>query len=123
MPELDKIELKGAGKGSFDNFTEDEIKIRILGAIKANGNLNARDLALYLSGASELTLTGEGNTMDAKILGASKLNAYDFRVKDGLVEASGASKANVNVSGRLEIEEGLASKVSYRGNPSEVIKD
>lgn len=123
MPELDKVELKGAGKASFSNFTEDELKIKILGAIKVNGEINARDLSIYLSGASELRLTGKGNTMDAKILGASQFNGYGFAVNDAIVEANGASKASVYVTGRLEIEEGLASKVSYRGNPSEVIKD
>jgi phage shock protein PspC (stress-responsive transcriptional regulator) len=123
MPEIEKIDLKGAGKATFSGFTEDNLKIKILGAIKANSNLSAQDLAIYLSGASELTLSGTGNAMDAKILGASQLKSYEFSVKDAVVEANGASKASVNVSGRLEIDEGLASKVSYRGNPQEVIKD
>jgi phage shock protein PspC (stress-responsive transcriptional regulator) len=123
MPELDKLELSGAGKASIRDFTEDEMRIKMLGAIKAKGKINARDLALYLSGASELALEGEGSALDAKVLGASKLNAYDYRAKNGLVEANGASKANVNITGRLEIIESLASKVSYKGNPSEVIKD
>ena len=123
MPELDKLEIKGAGKASFSGFTEDDMKIKILGAIKAEGNINARDLSVYVSGASELSLSGKGNTMDAKILGASQFRGYDYTLKDALVEASGASEASVFVTGRLEIEEGLASKVSYRGNPEEVIKD
>ncbi len=123
LPSLTKAELKGAGKASFSGFDEDKLQLKLLGAINGKSNLNARDLSLYLSGASELKLTGEGNTMDAKILGASKLSAYDYRVNDALVEANGASKASVQVTGRLEIEEGLASKVSYRGNPTEVIKD
>lgn len=123
MPEVDKINLKGAGKVFVNGFTEDNLKIKVLGAIKVKADVNARNLALYLSGASELSLSGEGTTMDAKIIGASKFDAYDFRVKDALVEASGASKAKVYVTGRLEIDEGLASKVSYKGNPTEVIKD
>ncbi|MBX2967186.1 MAG: PspC domain-containing protein [Cyclobacteriaceae bacterium] len=123
MPEVEKINLKGAGKASFTGFTEDDLRIKILGAINVTANINARDLAIYLSGASELTLNGEGDKMDANILGASKLNGYGFEVKDAVVEANGASKANVYVTGRLEVEEGLASKVSYKGKPAEVIKD
>ncbi len=99
------------------------MRIKILGAIKARGNINAREMSVYLSGASELELRGEGNNLDAKVLGASKLNAYDYRAKNALVEANGASKASVYVTGRLEINEGLASKVSYKGNPTEVFKD
>ncbi|MBX2947330.1 MAG: PspC domain-containing protein [Cyclobacteriaceae bacterium] len=123
MPEVDKINLKGAGKVFVNGFTEDNLKIKVLGAIKVKADVNARNLALYLSGASELSLSGEGTKMDAKIIGASKFDGYDFKVKDALVEASGASKARVYVIGRLEIDEGLASKVSYKGNPTEVIKD
>ncbi|HRJ31691.1 MAG TPA: PspC domain-containing protein [Cyclobacteriaceae bacterium] len=123
MPEVDKINLKGAGKVSVTGFTEDDLKIKVLGAINVKADVNARNLAVYLSGASELSLTGEGNKMDAKVLGASKLNGYDFKVTDALVEAGGASKASVFVTGRLEVDEGLASKVSYKGNPTEVIKD
>lgn len=123
LPEVNKIDISGAGKATISNFTEDELKLKVLGAIKVNADINARDLAVYLSGASDLTLNGEGNTMDAKVLGASQLRGYDYSVRDAVVEANGASKASVNVTGRLEIEEGLASKVSYRGRPTEVIKD
>ncbi len=123
MPELDKLELSGAGKADLQGFTEDDMQLKILGAIKARGNVNAREMSVYLSGASELELRGEGNNLDAKVLGASKLNAYDYRAKNALVEANGASKASVYVTGRLEINEGLASKVSYKGNPTEVFKD
>ncbi|MBX2957856.1 MAG: PspC domain-containing protein [Cyclobacteriaceae bacterium] len=123
MPEVDKVDLKGAGKVSIAGFTEDDLKIKVLGAIKVKADVNARNLALYLSGASELSLAGEGTKMDAKVMGASKFNGYEFKVKDALVEASGASKASVFVTGRLEVDEGLASKVSYKGNPTEVIKD
>lgn len=123
MPEVEKIDLKGAGKASFTGFTEDDLKIKILGAINVTANINARDLAVYLSGASELTLNGEGQKMDANILGASKLEGYGYAVKDALIEVNGASKANVFVTGRLEVDEGLASKVSYKGSPTEVIKD
>lgn len=123
MPEVERIDLKGAGKASFTGFTQDDIEFKILGAINVNANINARDLAVYLSGASELTLTGEGDKMDVNILGASKMDGYEYQVKDAIVEANGASKAYVFVTGRLEVEEGLASKVSYKGNPTEVIKD
>src|SRR5690606_4655138 len=123
MPEVEKIDLKGAGKASFTGFTQDDVRMKVLGAINVNAHINARDLAVYLSGASELTLTGEGDKMDVNILGASKMDGYEYQVKDAIVEANGASKAYVFVTGRLEVEEGLASKVSYKGIDTEVIKD
>ncbi|MBX2962317.1 MAG: PspC domain-containing protein [Cyclobacteriaceae bacterium] len=123
MPELNKVNLKGAGRASCSGFTEDNLEIEILGAVKAKADVNVRSLSLYLGGASELTLEGEGSAMDAKIIGASKLKGYGYKTRDALVEAGGASKASVYVTGRLEVDEGLASKVSYKGNPEEVVKN
>jgi carbon monoxide dehydrogenase subunit G len=76
-----------------------------------------------LAGASELELRGEGETMEATIQGASQLKAYDFHTKNATIEANGASSAKVFVTERLEIKEGIASKVSYRGEPTMVVKD
>ena len=123
MPELESLELKGAGDVGFRDFTVDNLDIEVLGAVDVTGQVNASDITINLSGASKLELHGEGSTMDATVQGASQLKAYDFSVENALVEANGASSAKVYVTGRLEIKEGVASKVSYRGNPSEVIKE
>jgi hypothetical protein len=42
-------------------------------------------------------------------------------VEEAIVEAYGASTAKVNVTQRIEIKQGFASNVSYRGSP-EIIK-
>lgn len=123
MPELENLELKGAGDVNFSGFTVDNLEIEALGAVDIEGEINARDVTINLGGASKLELRGEGNTMEATVQGASQLKAYDFSTENAIVEANGASSAKVFVTGRLEIKEGIASKVSYRGNPSEVIKE
>jgi hypothetical protein len=61
--------------------------------------------------------------LDAELQFASKLRAYNLEVQDAMVEANGASSAKVNVSGSLEMEEGLASDIDYRGNPNVIKKD
>lgn len=123
MPELENLELKGAGDVSFSGFTVDNLEIEVLGAVDVEGQINASDVTINLGGASKLELRGEGNTMEATVQGASQLKAYDFSIENAIVEANGASSAKVFVTGRLEIKEGIASKVSYRGDPSEVIKE
>jgi hypothetical protein len=87
------------------------------------GELHVRNITINLSGASKLDLRGTANTMDATVQGASQLRAYDFTTQDAIVEANGASSAKVTVNGRLEMKEGVASKISYRGKPEELIKE
>jgi membrane protein implicated in regulation of membrane protease activity len=122
MPELERIEVSGAGKVRFSDFTEDDMDVEASGAVEIRGDANVRDLTVNLNGASELILRGEGNSLDARISGASQLSAFDYRVRDADVRTSGASKAKVHVTRRLEMNEGIASKITYKGNP-EVIKD
>jgi phage shock protein PspC (stress-responsive transcriptional regulator) len=118
MPSLQKIKGKGAGDISFKNFTAEELEIDLIGAVKATGDdVEANRVTIHLSGASKLDLDGSGNTMEAEIQGASSLRAYNFEVEDAMVEANGASSAKVNVTHSLEIEEGVASDIDYRGNP------
>ncbi len=123
MPELERMEIRGAGKITATDFTEDRLEIEVAGAVKIRGNVSVRDLQVNLNGASELILEGEGTALDARISGASQLNAYDYRVHDADVRVSGASKAKVYVTRRLEMREGVASKISYKGNPDKVIKE
>ena len=60
--------------------------------------------------------------MDATVQGASSLRAFDFKVRNAVIEVNGASSAKVNVTDHLEMEEGIASDIDYKGNPSTVTK-
>jgi phage shock protein PspC (stress-responsive transcriptional regulator) len=123
MPDLESLELKGAGDVSFRDFNVEKLDIEALGAVNMKGQVNARDITINLSGASKLELRGDGTSMDATVQGASQLRAYDFTTENAIVEANGVSSAKVYVTGRLEMKEGMASKVSYRGKPAEIIKE
>lgn len=123
MAELENLELKGVGDVIFSGFTVDNLDIDVLGAVDIEGQVNANDITINMAGASQLELHGEGNTMEATIQGASQLKAYDFTTENAIVEANGASSAKVYTTGRLEIKEGIASKVSYRGEPAMVVNE
>ena len=123
MPQLESLELKGAGDVNFSGFNVDNLEIDVLGAVDIEGQVNARDVIINMSGASKLELRGEGNTMEATVQGASQLKAYNFTTENASIEANGASSAKVYVTGRLEIKEGIASKVSYRGEPTMLVKE
>jgi hypothetical protein len=123
MPSLQKLEATGIGTVRFDDFTSDEMEIETTGPVRLRGELNAHDLTVNLTGKSEADLSGNVNKLNARIEFASKLRAYNLEVADAFIEVSGASSAKVNVSGNLEIEEGVASHVDYRGNPNIVRHD
>lgn len=121
MPELSELEVMGAGKLVFKGFEEDEVDIKITGAVTGTGELNADRLNLEITGASSLDLDGKGRFMQVDLTGASGLRAYGYEVAHCIVEAHGASTARVNVSETLEIDKGVASSVSHRGD-AEVIR-
>jgi hypothetical protein len=123
MPELESLELKGAGDVTLRDFTSDRLDIEAMGALDIKGQMNVQNLTVQLDGASKLELRGSGNNLDATVQGASQLRAYDFTTENVIVEANGVSSAKVYATNRIELREGVASKISYRGNPAEVIKE
>lgn len=123
MPTLVDLNVRGAGKVRFRGFNEDEMDIKLTGAVSANGEMEARSLDVELTGASYLDLSGSGNFLDADLTGASGLRAYGYEVKHAIVEARGASSAKVFVTDRLEMHKGMASSISHRGDPNEVMEN
>ncbi len=123
LPELKGIKLKGAGDVDIEDFNVDDLDIEVFGPVSVKGNFNANRLNVTLAGTAKLELFGHGNAIDALVQGASTLKAFDFTVDNAMVETTSASSAKVTVNGRLEMKEGISSKISYRGDPTEVIKE
>jgi phage shock protein PspC (stress-responsive transcriptional regulator) len=122
MPDIERLEATGFGSIRMEEFHVNDMEFDLRGPIEVDGTLNAQDVMISLSGKSELTLDGECNTMSADLEFASKLKAYNFAVNEANVDVTGASSAKLNVAHRLEIEEGVASDIDYRGSP-EVIRN
>ena len=123
MPNLERIEAEGFGSIKFDEFTSDNMEIELRGPVKLRGYLNAHNLVVNLTGKAEAELSGDVNNLNAELQFASSLRAYNLQANDAIVQANGASSAKVNVSHSLEMEEGLASDIDYRGDPEIVKKD
>ncbi len=121
MPELDKIKATGFGSIDFEEFNTNDVEFEIRGPIRISGTLITDEVMINLSGKSYLALEGRANRMNADVEFASRLNAYDFEVQEAVLEVRGASTAKVNVVRRLEIDEGLATDIDYRGTP-EIIR-
>jgi len=116
-PSLTELSVRGAGKVDIRGFNEEQMEIKLTGAVVAEGEFDANNLTIDLIGASSLDLRGEGNFLEASVTGASGLKAYGYQVQRAVIQAHGASTAKVNASESLEIDKGVASSVSHRGNP------
>jgi len=123
MPQLERIEALGIGTIRFDHFSGEDMEIEARGPVKIKGELEVGDLNIKLTGKSEADLSGTVRNLNAHVEFASRLRAYDLRAQDAFVEVNGASSAKVNVTGTLEMEEGVASDIDYRGNPQVVRRD
>ena len=123
MPTLKKIEAEGYGTIKFDEFTPDNMEIELRGPVTLQGVLRTQNLTINLTGKSEAELSGQVDNLDADLQFASKLRAYNLEASDATVEVNGASSAKVNVSNSLEMDEGLASDIDYRGDPQIIKRD
>jgi Putative auto-transporter adhesin, head GIN domain len=115
MPKLTGVEFSGATKSNVSGFSSDKLTIDVSGASSATFNVNAQKLSLDCSGASGLKITGDGQTLNAEISGASNINAFDFKVANANIDASGASDVKVYVTSKIIAEASGASSIRYKG--------
>lgn len=118
VPSLQKIEATGLGTVRLEEIRGERLDIETRGPVKVKGDLNVQDLTIRLTGKSEADLSGTAGNMNARVEFASRLRAYELETRKAFVEAGGASSAKVHVTETLEIDEGVASDIDYRGNPT-----
>ncbi len=117
MPELDQLTVRGACEGDVTGFDNDEISFKIEGASEVFADISTEYTYVDLTGASELTLVGDSENLEADVIGASKLSAFNFDVDEVDIKALGASTAKVSANSDLEANATGASTIRYRGNP------
>jgi Putative auto-transporter adhesin, head GIN domain len=119
MPKLTGLNLSGATRATVAGFKSTErLDTEVSGASRLDGSLEAGDVSFQLSGASRVTLTGKGQKMALEASGASQGNLEQFVVTDANVELSGASRATVNATGKLDVNVSGASTLRYTGSPT-----
>lgn len=123
MPSVERVEAMGMGSVELEELTGAALEIEARGPVTIRGDVNIEDITIRLTGKSEADLSGRVGNMNARVEFASRLRAYELLADDAFVEVEGASTAKVNVKGTLEIEEGGASDVDFRGNPKIIRHD
>lgn len=119
VAELNALSLSGAVEITTQTTVKgDKLEIEISGAVEADLDFQYQKLSMDISGASEIKLTGQVDEVNIEASGASELDAFDLQAKDLSLYASGATEANVNVSGTLKISASGACDVRYTGGAS-----
>ena len=85
----------------------------VTGSIKGSG-----DARFTLSGASRVRVEGAADNLFIQASGASDLELSNFPVHNADVNLSGASRANVNLDGRLDADLSGGSHLIYIGEPT-----
>ena len=121
-PSFDRISVSGASDMWIkDRFEMDEVKIDASGASNISAdNLNARSIITHASGATDVTIGGNCESMEVHASGSSDVIAKDLNSKTCRVDASGASDVVVTASGNIKGSLSGSSDLEYYGNPSKV---
>jgi len=116
----DKLDIEVSGASSLDmvDMSAGDIKIEISGASRVTGDITAGDAEFDVSGASAVELEGSASDILVEASGASHVKLAGFTVNDADVKLSGASRATVNMDGRLDADLSGASNLSYIGEPT-----
>jgi hypothetical protein len=119
MPGLRSLELSEATTGTVSGFrSSDGLEIRLGGASRLTGRLEAGQVRLVPGEASVVTLGGRAESLTVEGSGASEANLGDWAVGSARVILREASKATVNVAGGLDADLRAASTLNYVGNPT-----
>lgn len=98
------------------------LKVELSGATDFTGNINVSNvLQANLNGASDLNLTGVADQVSIDVNGASEVRAIDFSTSQCRIEANGASSVQITVDKELSAQLSGASSVRYKGTA--VIKE
>lgn len=118
LPRLKELDLGGAASARLrDEFLGSSLVLRLSGASHMQGKMQVGKMFVNLSGASRATLTGKADSGRLHLSGASRANLERFPLQNLDAQLSGASRARVDVRGRLDVHLSGASRLRYRGAP------
>lgn len=115
----DPLDLNLSGASELDVSAQaGPTRVEISGASRLKGCLTVGDAEFVLSGASEAELKGSAGNSVLNAWGASRLGLSSFALGDTSVQLKGASRAVINVAGKLDLDLSGGSRLSYSGNPT-----
>ncbi|HET7897562.1 MAG TPA: head GIN domain-containing protein [Flavisolibacter sp.] len=116
-PEWKDLDVSGSSKLMGENtLNANELGLHVSGASEMNLEVKTRKLETDMSGSSSIQLRGSAETASSEVSGASHLRCLDLQTNETTLEMSGASDAEVTAEKQLNVEASGASHVRYRGN-------
>ena len=125
-PTLNELFVEGAAQVEMDGIQAKYLAIRLAGAAKLSGQVDAKNLEIDASGATHVRLkapddrTAESVTINAK--GATSVDLEQLPAKRVSVVMSGAGHCRVFASEELKAEAAGVGSITYFGNPGKVTK-
>jgi hypothetical protein len=118
-PGIKSIQAYGGSKVKTESgiLSGTEIELRGDGAVQFDLNLQYTRCDIHLSGASQVYLSGEGETLEAALNGACNLDSGDFTCRIARIEGNGAGNVTVNATDTLSAELNGAVQLYYKGTP------
>ncbi len=120
---IDQLRISGA----CDVFVSGTLRADVLSITQSGasdlkeGKLEVNKLNIDLSGASDMTVTGQAGQVTIEASGASSFRGYNLATEVCDVKASGASDIKITVNKELSAQASGASDIRYKGNG--VIRD
>lgn len=116
MPTLRGLALGGESNATVEGFEkQDAVDLALGGGSKAKMKVSARKMRLNVTGASELTLSGEAEELSGTVSGASEVWGFNFEIRNAKLNVMDNSNAHVLVTKALLAEATGSSNVRYRG--------
>lgn len=98
VPNLEAISADGAGKIQISGVNNDKIQISS-------------------NGAPTITVAGTTKMVGVDTNGAAKIDTHSLRSAHAIVDSKGASKVDLGVCEKLDVNVSGVSHVTYRGDP------
>lgn len=111
------FEISGASSLDLDDIAAGDVKFNVSGASEIAGEITAGDVEFNIDGASNGEVEGTASNLKCNIDGASQLGLGDFVVDNADMKMRGASSCTINLDGKLDVDLGGDSDLSYYGNP------
>ena len=120
MPDLNKLILSGATRGTAEGFSNSNtFNLGLSGASSLEmTNINVGDTIIEVSEASTLNARGTAHNLFSLVSGACNIDLSNFPVNNVDINVNGASRATINLEGILNAIVSGASTLEYIGEPT-----
>lgn len=118
---LKSISAKGASRiESQGTLHANKLTVELLGASKAELNINASAVDAVLAEAAKIQIKGNASQVFVKATGASTFNGASLLGKEAKVDLAGASRSEVHATESLDANLSGATKLICTGSPKKI---